>query len=73
MRLNAPDFAVKVAGLDHIQLSFQDSTRELNDFLSSTRTFELKQKIAATIKSLGYPMVMTALSGMNSTNDGTRP
>ncbi|MBV9913074.1 MAG: radical SAM protein, partial [Sinobacteraceae bacterium] len=28
--------ALKQAGLDHIQLSFQDSTREVNDFLSST-------------------------------------
>ena len=36
--------ALKEAGLDHIQLSFQDSTRELNDFLSSTRTFDLKKK-----------------------------
>ena len=26
--------ALKEAGLDHIQLSFQDSTREMNDFLS---------------------------------------
>ena len=26
--------ALKDAGLDHIQLSFQDSTREMNDFLS---------------------------------------
>ena len=34
--------ALKAAGLDHIQLSFQDSTREMNDFLSSTRTFDLK-------------------------------
>jgi PqqA peptide cyclase len=53
--------ALKAAGLDHIQLSFQDSTRELNDFLSSTRTFDLKQKVAATIKSLGYPMVMNCV------------
>src|SRR4030095_720516 len=29
--------ALKAAGLDHIQLSFQDSTRKMNDFLSSTR------------------------------------
>ena len=36
--------ALKEAGLDHIQLSFQDSTREMNDFLSSTRTFELKSQ-----------------------------
>jgi pyrroloquinoline quinone biosynthesis protein E len=53
--------ALKHAGLDHIQLSFQDSTRELNDFLSSTRTFELKAKVAATIKRLGYPMVLNCV------------
>jgi pyrroloquinoline quinone biosynthesis protein E len=53
--------ALKEAGLDHIQLSFQDSTRELNDFLSSTRTFELKSKVAAIIKKLGYPMVLNCV------------
>lgn len=50
--------ALKAAGLDHIQLSFQDSTRELNDFLSHTRTFELKRKVAGIIKEHGWPMVM---------------
>jgi pyrroloquinoline quinone biosynthesis protein E len=53
--------ALKDAGLDHIQLSFQDSTRELNDFLTSTRTFELKSRVAAIIKSLGYPMVLNCV------------
>jgi pyrroloquinoline quinone biosynthesis protein E len=53
--------ALKEAGLDHIQLSFQDSTRELNDFLSSTRTFELKRKIARLIKAYGYPMVLNCV------------
>jgi pyrroloquinoline quinone biosynthesis protein E len=53
--------ALKEAGLDHIQLSFQDSTRELNDFLSSTRTFEHKSKVAAIIKGLGYPMVLNCV------------
>jgi pyrroloquinoline quinone biosynthesis protein E len=52
---------LKSAGLDHIQLSFQDSTREVNDFLSHTRTFELKQRIAALIKSHSYPMVMNVV------------
>lgn len=52
---------LKDAGLDHIQLSFQDSTRELNDFLSSTKTFELKSKVAGIIKSLGYPMVLNCV------------
>ena len=53
--------ALKDAGLDHIQLSFQDSTRELNDFISSTRTFELKTKVARIIKQLGYPMVLNCV------------
>jgi pyrroloquinoline quinone biosynthesis protein E len=53
--------ALKEAGLDHIQISFQDSTREMNDFLSSTRTFELKAKVAALIKQHGYPMVLNVV------------
>jgi pyrroloquinoline quinone biosynthesis protein E len=53
--------ALKQAGLDHIQLSFQDSTRELNDFLSSTRTFDLKAKVAALIRAYDYPMVLNVV------------
>jgi len=53
--------SLKAAGLDHIQLSFQDSTRELNDFLSSTRTFELKSKVAGLIRQYDYPMVLNVV------------
>jgi pyrroloquinoline quinone biosynthesis protein E len=53
--------ALKRAGLDHIQLSFQDSTRELNDFLSSSRTFELKAKVAELIRRYDYPMVLNVV------------
>ncbi len=53
--------ALKHAGLDHIQLSFQDSTRAMNDFLSHTRTFELKSRIAKSIKSHHYPMVINCV------------
>jgi pyrroloquinoline quinone biosynthesis protein E len=53
--------ALKEAGLDHIQLSFQDSTRELNDFVSSTKTFDLKQRVARLIKAHGYPMVLNCV------------
>jgi PqqA peptide cyclase len=53
--------ALKSAGLDHIQLSFQDSTRQMNDFLSSTRTFDLKSKVAALIKQYDYPMVLNVV------------
>ncbi|WP_129777809.1 pyrroloquinoline quinone biosynthesis protein PqqE [Peristeroidobacter soli] len=52
---------LKRVGLDHIQLSFQDSTREMNDFLSHTRTFELKKRCAEWIKSHGYPMVVNCV------------
>jgi PqqA peptide cyclase len=53
--------ALKAAGLDHIQLSFQDSTREMNDFLSSTRTFELKARVAELIRRHDYPMVLNVV------------
>ncbi|HVF16159.1 MAG TPA: pyrroloquinoline quinone biosynthesis protein PqqE [Steroidobacteraceae bacterium] len=53
--------ALKLAGLDHIQLSFQDSSRELNDFLSNTRTFELKRRVASWIKAHEYPMVVNCV------------
>jgi pyrroloquinoline quinone biosynthesis protein E len=53
--------AFKEGGLDHIQVSFQDSTRELNDFLSSTRTFELKQRVARLVKQYDYPMVLNVV------------
>jgi len=51
----------KEGGLGQIQLSFQDSTRELNDFLSSTRTFDLKSKVAKLIKKYEYPMVLNVV------------
>ena len=53
--------ALKEAGLDHVQLSFQDSTREMNDFLSHTKTFELKSRVARLIKEQGWPMVMNVV------------
>lgn len=52
---------MKELGLDHIQLSFQDSTKEMNDFLSSTRTFELKSRVARLIKQYDYPMVLNVV------------
>ena len=52
---------MKELGLHHIQLSFQDSTREMNDFLSSTRTFDLKLRVARLIKQYDYPMVLNVV------------
>ena len=53
--------ALKQAGLDHVQLSFQDSTKELNDFLSHTKTFDLKRRTADLIKSHDWPMVLNCV------------
>jgi PqqA peptide cyclase len=53
--------ALKDAGLDHIQVSFQDSTREMNDFLSHTKTFDLKHRVAQMVKAHGYPMVLNCV------------
>ena len=53
--------ALKQAGLDHVQLSFQDSTKELNDFLSHTKTFDLKRRTAEIIKSHDWPMVLNCV------------
>jgi pyrroloquinoline quinone biosynthesis protein E len=53
--------ALKQAGLDHVQLSFQDSTKELNDFLTHTKTFDLKRRTADIIKANGWPMVLNCV------------
>lgn len=53
--------ALRAAGLDHVQLSFQDSTREMNDFLSHTRTFALKSRVAGLIRAQGWPMVLNVV------------
>jgi len=53
--------ALQEAGLDHIQLSFQDSSQELNDFLSSTKTFDYKKRVATLIKAYGFPMVLNCV------------
>lgn len=51
----------KEAGLDHVQLSFQDSTQELNDFLTHTRTFELKERVIKAVRAYGYPTVLNVV------------
>jgi PqqA peptide cyclase len=53
--------AFKEAGLDHIQLSFQDSTQELNDFLTHTRTFDLKERVMKAVRAYGYPTVLNVV------------
>lgn len=50
--------AFKDAGLDHIQISFQSSDRELNDIIAGTTSFEHKLEMARAVKENGFPMVL---------------
>lgn len=49
---------LKEAGLDHIQLSIQASSRDLSDYIAGTTSFDDKRKVAGLIKKHGYPMVL---------------
>lgn len=53
--------AFKAGGLDHIQLSMHDITEDISNFITDTRTFELKKKVAGMIKAHGYPMVLNVV------------
>jgi len=50
--------AFKEAGLDHIQISFQASTEELNNYLGGTDSFAHKLEMARLVKRHDYPMVL---------------
>jgi len=50
--------AFKEAGLDHIQVSFQASSADLNNFIAGTDAFEHKLEMARAVKKHGYPMVL---------------
>jgi pyrroloquinoline quinone biosynthesis protein E len=49
---------LKNAGLDHIQVSIQASSQELNDHIAGTASFEHKKEVAHLVKKHGYPMVL---------------
>ncbi len=48
----------KEAGLDHIQVSFQASTEDLNNLIAGTDAFKHKIEMAKAVKANGYPMVL---------------
>ncbi|MCK5120422.1 MAG: pyrroloquinoline quinone biosynthesis protein PqqE [Methylococcales bacterium] len=49
---------LKEAGLDHIQVSIQASSQELNDHLAGTESYQTKKEVAHLVKKHGYPMVL---------------
>jgi len=50
--------ALKEAGLDHIQVSFQADDAELNNRLAGTDSHRHKVEVARLVKAYGYPMVL---------------
>jgi len=51
--------ALHEAGLDHIQISFQASSEQLNNFIAgSDKAFAQKKAMAQEVKRQGYPMVL---------------
>ncbi len=50
--------AFRDAGLDHIQVSFQASDEELNNFIAGTDSFKHKLEMARLVKKYEYPMVL---------------
>ena len=53
--------ALKKGGLDHIQLSFQASSQELNDYIGGSKSFVRKLAMARLIKQYDYPMVLNVV------------
>lgn len=60
---------LKKAGLDHIQISFQASNAELNNFLGGTDSFQKKLDMARSIKAHGYPMVLNIVLHRQNIDD----
>lgn len=60
--------AFREAGLDHIQVSFQASSQELNDLIAGTDAFAHKLAMARAVKDQGYPMVLCFVLHRNNIN-----
>lgn len=50
--------ALKEAGLDHIQVSFQSSEANQNDEIAGMRAYAHKIDMARAVKAAGFPMVL---------------
>ena len=50
--------AFKAAGLDHIQISFQASSEDINNFIAGNNSFQHKLEMARLVKKYDYPMVL---------------
>jgi PqqA peptide cyclase len=49
------------AGLDHVQISIQDSHASASDWIAGTRSHERKLAAAKLVKSLGFPLTINVV------------
>lgn len=58
--LFTPERAIKLKelGLDHVQISIQDSQSSENDRIAGTRSFDQKLATARLVKQLGFPLTL---------------
>lgn len=61
--------ALKEAGLDHIQISFQASSKDANDYLAGTKAYDHKIKMANLLKSYGFQFVLNIVLHRNNIDD----
>jgi pyrroloquinoline quinone biosynthesis protein E len=61
--------AFREAGLDHIQVSFQASSEDLNNFLGGSDSFQHKLEMARQVKAQGYPMVLNFVLHRHNIDD----
>ena len=52
---------LRACGLDHIQLSLQDSNRAAAEMVAGTRCFEKKLAVAAMIRKHGFPLTLNVV------------
>ncbi len=48
----------KECGLDHVQLSFQDTDRKTAELIAGIRSYDKKLEIARLIKKVGFPLTL---------------
>jgi PqqA peptide cyclase len=53
--------ALRAAGLDHVQISIQDSDRAESDRLAGTRAFDRKIEAARLARELGFPLTINVV------------
>jgi len=53
--------ALRAAGLDHVQISFQDSRADLSDRWAGTRSFDRKLEAAAVVRELDFPLTINVV------------